>query len=83
MDRRESGAILAADTLEGERVLDADGREVGQIADLMIDVERGVVASAVIAFRGPAGEELRAVPWRALTLDPERRGFVLAAARGA
>ena len=74
-------AVVAADALEGDRVLNPAGEELGTIEEIMIDVQRGTVAYALLSSGG-AGDRLFAVPWRALRLDAERRCFVLDADRG-
>lgn len=73
--------VVAAESLEGEKVVDAHGEDLGTIEDLMIDVERGTIACAVVACSFPGGDQLVAVPWNALTRDPGRRCFVLDAER--
>ena len=69
--------VMAADMLEGERVRDAQGAEVGVIEDVMIDLAMGRAAYAVIALAGSMDRQLT-VPWSALTHDPVRGGFDLA-----
>ena len=73
--------VVAADMLEGERVRDAYGAEVGVIEDVMIDLALGRAAYAVIALADPMDRQLT-VPWSALTHDPVRGGFELAAEAG-
>jgi sporulation protein YlmC with PRC-barrel domain len=74
-----NAAIVAADVLEGGKIVDARGRELGTIEDIMIDVRGGAIAYAVMACGGFLGlrEERLAVPWDALRLDEERQRFVL------
>ncbi|KGE00336.1 photosystem reaction center subunit H [Achromobacter sp. RTa] len=71
--------IMAADTLEGNDVYNAAGEELGSIKDIMIDVPRGVVAYAVLSRGGllGMGDKLFAIPWAALTLDTDRKCFIL------
>jgi sporulation protein YlmC with PRC-barrel domain len=71
--------VMAADTLEGDDVFSADGEKLGDIQDIMIDVPTGRVAYAVMAAGGflGIGEKLFAIPWSALTLDADRKCFVL------
>ena len=73
--------VTAAETLEGDRVVNRRGEELGVIEEIMIDVQRGTVAYAVISSAG-AADRLFAIPWQALTLDAERHCFVLDAERG-
>jgi sporulation protein YlmC with PRC-barrel domain len=76
-------AIMAVDTLEGDRVVDRDGQSLGAIDDIVVDVERGIIAYAVMSCGGDraAGEKLCAIPWSALTLDADRHCFVFDGAR--
>jgi sporulation protein YlmC with PRC-barrel domain len=71
--------IMAADTLEGDKVVNARGEHLGSLEDIMIDVQRGTVAYAVMSCGGflGLGDKLFAVPWGALTLDADRHCFVL------
>jgi len=75
--------VMAADTLEGDRVVNREGDDLGSIQDIMIDVQRGSVAYAVMSCGGilGIGDKLFAVPWNALTLDADRKCFVLDATK--
>lgn len=71
--------VMAAATLDGNKVLSTDGHEVGKIADIMLDVCTGRVAYAVLSSGGflGVGDRLYAIPWNTLTLDTDRKCFVL------
>ena len=71
--------IMAADTLEGDKVVNDAGDDLGEIKDIMIDIPSGRVAYAVLSFGGVLGmgNKLFAIPWLALQLDPENRRFIL------
>ncbi|KAB0630852.1 PRC-barrel domain-containing protein [Burkholderia latens] len=71
--------VMAADTLEGNKVYTTDGDDVGKIKDIMLDVRSGRVAYAVLSSGGllGIGDKLLAIPWSALTLDTERKCFLL------
>lgn len=75
--------VMAADTLEGDRVMNRQDESLGTIEDIMIDVQRGCVAYAVMSAGGflGLGDKLLAIPWNALTLDADRKCFVLDAER--
>jgi hypothetical protein len=77
--------VLGAASLIDEAVLDAHGQALGRIREIMLDVPRGRIAYAVLAFEDPSQADwtakLFAVPWEALRLDGERRCFVLDADR--
>lgn len=75
--------VMAADTLEGDKVVNSRGEDLGTIEDIMVDVQRGRVAYAVMSCGGflGLGDKLFAIPWSALTLDADRHCFVLDADR--
>lgn len=85
-DRDGSGPgpdVMDAKTLIGNDVVNATNENLGNVEAIMLDVGRGRVAYAVLAFGGflGLGEKLFAVPWRALTLDADRKCFVLDVAK--
>lgn len=57
----------------GESVYNNKGEKLGDIKEIMLDVENGRVAYAVLSFGGFLGiaDKLFAVPWNALTLKLE------------
>ncbi|VCU68744.1 PRC-barrel domain protein [Pigmentiphaga humi] len=71
--------IMAADTLDGNKVYSADDEHVGSIKDIMLDVSSGRIAYAVLSSGGflGMGDKLLAIPWSALTLDTDRKVFIL------
>ncbi len=71
--------IMASNTLEGDRVVNIAGEDLGKVRDIMIDVPNGRVAYAVVSFGGllGLGDKLFAVPWNALVLDADNHCFVL------
>jgi sporulation protein YlmC with PRC-barrel domain len=71
--------MMTASTLEGNRVVNEEGEDLGKITDIMIDVPKGRVAYAVLSFGGflGMGDKLFAVPWNALILDADEKCFVL------
>ncbi len=70
---------MDADTLIGDNVVNAAGEDLGEIKAIMLDVESGRVAYAVLSFGGflGMGNKLFAIPWSALTLDADEKRFVL------
>jgi len=71
--------VLSASTIMGDDVVNAEGENLGEIKELMIDLDAGQIAYAVLSFGGflGLGEKLFAIPWAALSLDSEREVFVL------
>lgn len=71
--------VMAASTLDGDKIMSADGQDVGKIKEIMLDVYTGRVAYAVMSSGGflGIGDKLLAIPWNALTLDTDRKCFLL------
>ena len=71
--------ILASSTLSGEEVVNRQGENLGDIKDLMIDVDSGRVTYAVLEFGGfiGMGSKLFAVPLSAMELDTSNKRFIL------
>ncbi len=65
--------VLSASTIIGDKVLNPAGEQLGIIKELMIDLDEGNVAYAVLSFGGflGMGDKLFAIPWEALALDTE------------
>src|SRR5579859_5214805 len=75
--------VMAADTLEGDKIVNRQGDDLGKVEEIMIDVRRGSVAYVVMSRGGflGMGDKLFAVPWSALTLDADRHCFILDAVK--
>lgn len=71
--------VLAASTLEGDKVRNSAGEDLGKVDEIMIDIPSGRVAYAVLSFGGVLGmgNKLFAVPWNALVVDEDERCFTL------
>lgn len=71
--------VLSASTINGDSVKNAQGEDLGSIKDLMIDLDSGRIAYAVLSFGGflGMGDKLFAVPFQALTCRPEEKCFAL------
>jgi sporulation protein YlmC with PRC-barrel domain len=71
--------VMAASTLDSDKVLSVDGEEIGKVKEIMLDVQSGMVAYAVMSSGGflGIGDKLLAIPWSALTLDTDRKCFLL------
>lgn len=78
-DRGPGPRLMGADTLIGNDVVNADGDDLGEIKEIMLNVPAGRIEYAVLTFGGflGFGEKLFAIPWSALTLDTMNKRFVL------
>lgn len=82
MDRttgRENPDFLSADSIKGDKVVNPAGEDLGKIEDLMIDLEDGRVAYAVLSFGGflGIGNKLFAIPWQSLSFRLHEHAFTL------
>jgi len=71
--------VLSAGSLKGDKVVDAAGEKLGTLEDLMIDLNRGSIAYAVLSVGGlfGMGDKLFAIPWSAFRVDTEEKCLVL------
>jgi sporulation protein YlmC with PRC-barrel domain len=71
--------VISTSSLARERVMNENGDDLGKIEDIMVDIETGRIAFAVMATGGMLGREARlyAVPWEALKLSLHDKKFIL------
>jgi sporulation protein YlmC with PRC-barrel domain len=71
--------VLKASDVHGNDVKDPSGESLGDVKDLVIDVDTGKVAYAVVQFGGlfGIGSKLFAVPLQAMSRDADDECFVL------
>ena len=76
--------VLAAGTLAGHSVKNQVGEDLSSVKELMIDIPSGRIAYAVLSFGGfmGVGNKLFAIPWGALTVDEDRKCFMLDTDKG-
>jgi len=79
MEKTRYPKVLSSSTISSDRVNNAAGDDLGKIEDLMIDVNTGRIAYAVLSFGGflKVGNKLFAIPWQALHLDAANKQFIL------
>ena len=78
MNHTSASSVLSSSTISGDKVVNRSGENLGDIKDLMIDVDNGRVAYAVLEFGGllGLGSKLFAVPLSAMELDAENHRFI-------
>jgi sporulation protein YlmC with PRC-barrel domain len=71
--------VLSASTLDGDKVRNSAGDDLGSVDDIMIDIPSGRVAYVVLSFGGilGMGNKLFAVPWDVLRVDEDQKCFIL------
>jgi sporulation protein YlmC with PRC-barrel domain len=75
----ETLRLRACATLAGDPVVNPAGVELGVLEHVMLDVDGGRIAYAVLARGGVfgIGERLYAVPWNAIRRDVQSECFVV------
>ena len=73
------GLVLSASSLKGDKVVNRQGEDLGKIEELMVDLDRGRIAYAVLSFGGflGMGDKLFAIPWQAFGVDTVEKRLVL------
>ena len=76
-------AVLSASTLVGDKVKNLEGEDLGKIEEVMIDLQSGRVAYAVVSFGAGFmhSGKLFAIPWASLTVDQGDKKIFLNASR--
>lgn len=76
---RDNAGFLRAGKIQGEKVVNTDGDHIGKIEDIMIDLQDGMIAYAVITHGGilGIGSKQFAIPWQALSLSTREDAFIL------
>jgi len=71
--------FLSAGTLKGNRIVNKDGKDIGRIEKLMIDLADGRIAYAVLSFGEilDGSNKLFAIPWQPLAPKVNKHAFVL------
>jgi sporulation protein YlmC with PRC-barrel domain len=71
--------VLSTTAIIGDKIVNRTGENLGKIEELMLDLEKGRVAYAVLSFAGVPGmgEKMYVVPFEALKLDTSREHFTL------
>lgn len=79
VDNGPGPELMGASSLIGNDVFNHHEEDLGDIKEIMLDMDEGKIAYAVLSYGGllGVGEKLFAVPWNALTLDTENERFLL------
>jgi sporulation protein YlmC with PRC-barrel domain len=72
--------MLSSSSINGDKVVNPQGNDLGKVEDLMIELNTGKVQHAVLSFGGflGMGDKLFAVPMEALQPKADEHEFVLA-----
>ena len=79
----QRGRYLTASSLEGDKVVNPGGEHLGDIKEIMLDMESGKIDYFVIEFGGFLGLGVKyfAIPFRLLKLDAPNKQFVFELAK--
>lgn len=71
--------VLSASSLVGDKVVNSAGEDLGKLDELMIDLQTGRIAYAVLSFGGfmGIGNKLFAIPWSRLSVDEVNQRMIL------
>jgi sporulation protein YlmC with PRC-barrel domain len=71
--------VLSSSSICSDRVKNDAGEDLGKIEELMVDLDSGRIAYAVLSFGGflKMGNKLFAVPWEAVTVDTVNKHVIL------
>jgi sporulation protein YlmC with PRC-barrel domain len=79
IQRSKTRKVLSASSLASHSVKSKRGEDLGSVKEIMIDITSGRIAYAVLSFGKLLGidNKLFAIPWEVLTVDEDRKCFVL------
>lgn len=75
--------LILASRVQGTKVYNSEGEDIGRIEDLSIEKVSGRVLYGLISFGGflGLGDHLHPVPWSLLTYHVARNGYVVPLAK--
>ena len=78
-ENQENSYFVSVNALKDYKVINKSGEDLGNIEDLMIDLQNDRIAYAVLSFGGflGMGHKLFAVPWRALELKLYKHNLII------
>lgn len=84
-DVQSPSALVYAKDIVGQSVVNTEGKEIGHIADLIVDPRNGTIQYGVLAvgkgFLG-IGDKNIAIPWDDLHLSATQKGYLLDVDKG-
>lgn len=76
---RDKSGVLKAKEVIGTKVVDTQGKKLGDIKELVLEPYEGKIQYAVLDFGGflGIGDKYFAVPWVLLKMSPDKKAFIL------
>jgi PRC-barrel domain. len=73
------GRYLTASSISGDKVVNPAGQHMGEIKEIMLDLEAGKIDYYVVEFGGFLGLGVKffAIPFRLLKLDAPNKRFII------
>jgi sporulation protein YlmC with PRC-barrel domain len=74
-----AASLVLMDRVQGARVVNAQGADLGKIDDIAVDMPSGQAVYAILSYGGfiGLGNKRFAVPWDMLRYDAERDAFAI------
>lgn len=71
--------VLTATSIIGDNVENRNGDKLGEIKDIMLNIQKGNIEYVIVQYGGflGIGEKLFAIPFESLKLDADREVFIL------
>jgi sporulation protein YlmC with PRC-barrel domain len=71
--------VLTARSIIGDEVQNSSGEKLGEVNDIMLNLQTGCIEYVVLKFGGfiGIGSKLFAIPFKSLELSPDRKIFIL------
>lgn len=75
----DTNTTLSAGTLMGDRFRNPGGDDLGTLEEIVLDLDRGRIAYAVLASGGflGLGDRYFAIPWDMISVDTEEKELVV------
>src|SRR6516165_1481655 len=79
VETNETNRLISSEKVDGTAVYNSAGERLGTVHHMMIDKFSGHVEYAVMSFGGflGIGESYHPLPWRTLTYDTRKGGYVV------
>lgn len=70
-------ALIRSKDLKDIKVINKDLIEIGEIEDIIVDYNHGVLAYAVVSIENILNEKLHIIPWQCFEFNPIENAFEL------
>jgi len=76
---KHSNAVVRTKDVIGKSVINSSKEDLGKVDEIVLDKVSGQTRYVVLSFGGflGLGDKLYAIPWKAISYDPEEDSFTL------